>query len=112
MQTKKQRQEAEVKALLDKIPAELITLDSEALGGLEAKTAQELIEERNRKIFIKPANIEFDPRHKMKGKGGSAKRHHIRRTVIEESRMRNLKKDLGEFTFQLSLHGRTQHSTF
>ena len=32
----------------------------------------------------------------MKGKGGSAKRHHIRRTVVEEARKANLKKDLGK----------------
>ena len=48
----------------------------------------------NKKLFVKPSNIEFDPRHKMKGKGGSAKRHHIRRTVVEENRAKNLKSDL------------------
>ena len=42
------------------------------------------MEERNKKLFVKPSNIEFDPRAKMKGKGGSATRHHIRRTVIEQ----------------------------
>ena len=93
-QTAGQRREAEVKLLLDKIPADLITLDSDALGGVDVPTMQDKIEERNRKIFVKPSNIEFDPRNKMKGKGGSAKRHHIRRTVIEEARARNLKKDL------------------
>merc|ERR1711874_722792 len=93
-QTVKQRREAEVKLLLDKIPAELITLDSDALGGVDVPTLQDKIEKRNEKIFVKPSNIEFDPRNKMKGKGGSAKRHHIRRTVIEEARIRNLKKDL------------------
>jgi len=93
-QTVKQRKEAEVKMLLDKIPAELITLDGDSLTGVDAPTLDEQIAERNKKIFIKPANIEFDPRHKMKGKGGSAKRHHIRRTVIEEARKKNLKADL------------------
>lgn len=93
-QTVSQRKEAEVKLLMDKISPELITLDGDALGGVDVPTLQDKIDERNKKIFIKPSNIEFDPRHKMKGKGGSAKRHHIRRTVIEESRNRNLNKDL------------------
>jgi len=93
-QTVSQRKEAEVKLLMDKIAPELITLDGDALGGVDVPTLQDKIDERNKKIFIKPSNIEFDPRNKMKGKGGSAKRHHIRRTVIEESRNRNLKKDL------------------
>ena len=66
-------------------------------------TVQEQIEERNKKIFIKPANIEFDPRHKMKGKGGSAKRHHIRKAVIEQARNTNLKGDLGKFYISFSL---------
>jgi hypothetical protein len=62
-------------------------------------TLQEKIEERNKKLFIKPSNIEFDPRHKMKGKGGSAKRHHIRKQVIEEARRANLKSDIGKILF-------------
>ena len=79
------------------IPAELITLDGDSLTGVDVPTVQEQIEERNKKIFIKPANIEFDPRHKMKGKGGSAKRHHIRKAVIEQARNTNLKGDLGKY---------------
>ena len=74
----------------------MITLDCDALTGVDAPTLQEKLEERNKKLFIKPANIEFDPRHKMKGKGGSAKRHHIRKQVIQEARRSNLKTDLGE----------------
>ena len=93
-QTVKQRQESEVKLLLDKISPDLISVDREALGGVDMPTLEEKIQERNKKLFIKPANIEFDPRQKMKGKQGSAKRHHIRRTVIEQSRGANLRQDL------------------
>ena len=101
-QTVKQRQESEVKSLLDKIAPELITVDREALAGVDAPTLEEKIEERNKKLFIKPVNIEFDPRQKMKGKQGSAKRHHIRRTVIEQNRNSKLKEDL------LNKHGRRE----
>ena len=93
-QTVKQRQESEVKSLLDKIPFELISVDREALTGVDAPTLEEKIEERNKKLFIKPMNIEFDPRQKMKGKQGSAKRHHIKRTVVEQNRSSKLKNDL------------------
>lgn len=93
-QNVKQRKEAEVKQLLDKVPPELISLDREALAGVDVPTLQDKIEERNKKLFVKPSNIEFDPRQKMKGKGGSATRHHIRRTVVEQARKRNLKDDL------------------
>merc|ERR1712059_86480 len=55
-QTVKQRKEAEVKALLDKVPAELITLDKEALAGVGVPTMQEKIDDRNKKLFIKPEN--------------------------------------------------------
>jgi len=93
-QTVKQRKEAEVKLLMDKVAPELITVDREALAGVDIPTMQEKIDERNKKLFVKPSNIEFDPRNKMKGKGGSAKRHHIRRTVVQENRSKNLKADL------------------
>ena len=93
-QTVKQRQESEVKLLLDKISPDLISVDREALGGVDMPTLEEKIQERNKKLFIKPVNIEFDPRQKMKGKQGSAKRHHIRRTVIEQSRGAKLRQDL------------------
>ena len=76
---------------MDKVTPELITVDREALAGVDMPTLQEKIDERNKKLFVKPSNIEFDPRHKMKGKGGSAKRHHIRRTVVEQTRAANLK---------------------
>jgi len=95
-QTVKQRKEAEVKQLLDKVAPELITVDRAALTGVDSKTLEEKIEERNKKIFIRPSNVEFDPRQKMKGKGGSAKRHHIRRTVVAERRAAGLKSDLQE----------------
>jgi hypothetical protein len=34
-----------------------------------------------------------------KGKGGSAKRHHIRKQVIAEARRANLKADLGKVSY-------------
>ena len=47
---------------------------------------QEKMAERNKKLSLKPAQIDFEPRNKMKGKGGTAKKSHIKRTVKEEER--------------------------
>ena len=44
----------------------------------------ETLEERKAKKYLKPATIEFEPKHKMKGKSGTVKRFHIKRTVQEE----------------------------
>ena len=37
-------------------------------------------------LALKPAQIDFEPRSKTKGKGGSAKLFHVKRTVKEEER--------------------------
>ena len=40
--------------------------------------------ERNKKLSLKPTQIDFEPRSKSKGKSGTAKKFHIKRTVKEE----------------------------
>ncbi|TRY62945.1 hypothetical protein TCAL_07271 [Tigriopus californicus] len=95
-QTKRQRREAEVKALLEKIPSELISLDPTQLGDVDVKTFEEKIAEKNSKLHLKPEKIDFEPRYKMKGKGGTAKRFHIKRTVRGEIKMRDLNQKLEE----------------
>lgn len=47
-QTKSQRKEAEVKALLDKIPPELITLDPDLVSGVDVQTLQQKTLDHNR----------------------------------------------------------------
>jgi U3 small nucleolar RNA-associated protein 7 len=95
-QTKKQKREAEVKMLLDKVSYELITIDGDALTGVDAQTLQDKIEESNKTLFMKPLDIKFDPRNKMKGKGGSAKRHYIRKKVEEQAKTAHLKMELAK----------------
>ncbi|XP_078327151.1 WD repeat-containing protein 46-like [Crassostrea virginica] len=91
-QTKKQRREAEVQMLLDKIPAEMIHLDTKAIGKVDMKTFMEKVEENNKVHFKKPMSISYEPKHKMKGKGSGRKKEQRKRGVIEESRRQTVKE--------------------
>jgi len=91
-QNKKQRREAEVKSLLEKIPSELISVNSRDLAEVNVEKLHETLEERKAKKYLKPATIEFEPKHKMKGKSGTVKRFHIKRTVQEERKWKQLKE--------------------
>ncbi|XP_018800214.1 PREDICTED: WD repeat-containing protein 46 [Bactrocera latifrons] len=72
-QTKSQRREHEVHALLEKIPPELITLDPNEISAVDVPTLQEKVDAKRSLFHLKPPKINFKSRHKMKGRGGSAK---------------------------------------
>ncbi|XP_011181714.2 WD repeat-containing protein 46 [Zeugodacus cucurbitae] len=72
-QTKSQRREHEVHALLEKIPAELITLNPNEISAVDVPTLQEKVDAKRSLFHLKPPKINFKSRHKMKGRGGSAK---------------------------------------
>ncbi len=85
-QNKKQRREAEVKALLEKIPHQLISINPRDLAEVNLDKLQENIEERKAKKYLKPQKVEFEPKNKSRGRSGTVKRFHIKRTVQEEQK--------------------------
>ncbi|XP_014368160.2 WD repeat-containing protein 46 [Papilio machaon] len=83
-QTKKQRKEAEVKALLEKIPAELITLDPFDVMQVDVPSMKEQMEAKKKLLHIKPKNVDFTPRHKNKGKTNIARKKIIKSAMRKE----------------------------
>ncbi|CAG5012136.1 unnamed protein product [Parnassius apollo] len=83
-QTKKQRKEAEVKALLEKIPAELITLNPFDVMEVDVPSMQEQMEARKKLLHLKPKNIDITPRHKNKGKTNIARKKIIKSSTRKE----------------------------
>lgn len=99
-QTKSQRRENEVHALLDKIPSEFIALNPSAIGQVDVPTFREKIEAKKKllvrskcvlylkfnKLFVlfqylKPPVVNFKRANKMKGKGGSANTAKVKKIV-------------------------------
>jgi hypothetical protein len=48
---------------------------------------QERLAGKTSKTFVKPPKIDFEPRNRTRGKSGTAKTFHIKRTVKEEAKM-------------------------
>ncbi|XP_061170108.1 WD repeat-containing protein 46-like isoform X1 [Saccostrea echinata] len=91
-QTKKQRREAEVQMLLDKIPADMIHLDTKMISKVDKKTFMEKVEENNKIHFKKPLAISYEPKHRMKGKGSGRKKEQRKKGVIEEHKKKTVKE--------------------
>ncbi|XP_061712038.1 WD repeat-containing protein 46 [Cydia pomonella] len=88
-QTKKQRKEAEVKALLEKIPPELITLNPFEVAEVDVPTMKEQMEAKKKLLYVKPKKVDLTPRRKNKGKTNIARKKIIkeasRKKYIEEA---------------------------
>ncbi|KAK8039714.1 putative UTP7-U3 snoRNP protein [Apiospora rasikravindrae] len=89
-ETVKQRREAEVKGLLNKLQPEMIALDPNFIGNLDLRSDQQRREARD--LDAKPVDIETDIKNRMRGKN-SALRKYLRKqraknNIIDEKRLK------------------------
>ncbi|ROW04071.1 hypothetical protein VSDG_00982 [Cytospora chrysosperma] len=88
-ETVKQRQEAEVKQLLNKLPPEMIALDPNFVGNLDLRSDKE--RQAARDLDAPAVDIETEIRNKARGRSGALKKYirkQRKRNVIDEKRMR------------------------
>lgn len=92
-ESKNQRKQWEVKALLEKIQPDLISLDPMKMGQVDKKTLEEKMIERNKKLFLKPQKIDFQPRLKMKGKSKTGRKE-ARKKAVKNANIQEFIKEV------------------
>uniref|UniRef100_A0A2M3Z6I1 Putative wd40-repeat-containing subunit of the 18s rrna processing complex n=1 Tax=Anopheles braziliensis TaxID=58242 RepID=A0A2M3Z6I1_9DIPT len=90
-QSRTQRREEEVHSLLEKIPAEFISLNPNQISEVDVPSAKARLEQKVKQLTMKPPKIDFEPRNR---KGISkAKRIKIKQNV-REARFREAAKEI------------------
>ncbi|XP_069491336.1 WD repeat-containing protein 46 isoform X2 [Ambystoma mexicanum] len=96
-QSKKQRQEWEVKALLEKVQPELITLDPKKLGEVDFLTMQQKHQEKVERLGYDPlAKEKFVPKHKKKGRSSTGNLLKRKKKVAHEEQRVQIRKTVQE----------------
>ncbi|KAL2155361.1 hypothetical protein VTH82DRAFT_102 [Thermothelomyces myriococcoides] len=88
-ETKKQRQEGEVKALLNKLQPEMIALDPNFIGNLDLRSEQQRKAERD--LDAPPVDIAQEIRNKARGKNSALKKYlrkQRKKNIIDEKRLK------------------------
>nr|DBA20443.1 TPA: hypothetical protein GDO54_017220 [Pyxicephalus adspersus] len=94
-ESKKQRQEWEVKALLEKIQPELITLDPTQLGEVDAITMEQKRKEQVERLGFDPyEKTRFAPRRKLKGRSSTGNILKRKKKVAHEEKREEIKKSV------------------
>lgn len=90
-ETRKQRQEAEVKSLLNKLQADTIALDPNFIGQLDQRSADQRAREKDLDMPAEDPLAKLKERNRGRGKN-SALRRHLRKkggkNIIDEKRLR------------------------
>ncbi|KAM0454240.1 hypothetical protein ACHAPV_008513 [Trichoderma viride] len=88
-ETNKQRQETEVRGLLNKLSPEMIALDPNFIGNIDLRSNEQRKAEKD--LDAKPVDIAEEIRNRARGKNGALKKYlrkQRKRNVIDEKRMR------------------------
>ncbi|PON26452.1 U3 small nucleolar RNA-associated protein [Trichoderma gamsii] len=88
-ETNKQRQETEVRGLLNKLSPEMIALDPNFIGNIDLRSDAQRKAEKD--LDAKPADIAEEIRNRARGKNGALKKYlrkQRKRNIIDEKRMR------------------------
>ncbi|KAM4640882.1 WD repeat-containing protein 46 [Discoglossus pictus] len=94
-ESKKQRQEWEVKALLEKVQPELITLDPTQLGEVDAITMNQKRKEQVERLGYDPhEETRFVPRHKLKGRSSSGSLLKRKKKVAHEQQRVKIRQSI------------------
>ena len=88
-----QRREMEVKALLDKIPADLIALDPTVLGTVDSKGLKNRLEDKKKVRYVKPQNIEFESKPK-KRRQKTAKKEKVKKELRDKEKRSEIKQNI------------------
>uniref|UniRef100_A0A8D1GYQ4 WD repeat-containing protein 46 n=1 Tax=Sus scrofa TaxID=9823 RepID=A0A8D1GYQ4_PIG len=93
--SRKQRQEWEVKALLEKVPAELICLDPRALAEVDVVSLEQEKKERIERLGYDPeAKAPFQPKPKQKGRSSTASLVKRKKKVMDEEHRDKVRQSL------------------
>ncbi|XP_004624300.1 WD repeat-containing protein 46 [Octodon degus] len=93
--SQKQRQEWEVKALLEKVPAELICLNPRALAEVDVISLEQQKKERVERLGYDPeAKVPFQPKPKRKGRSSSGSLVRRRKKVLEQEHRDKVRQSL------------------
>ncbi|XP_039221878.1 WD repeat-containing protein 46 [Crotalus tigris] len=93
--SRRQRQEWEVKAFLEKIPSELISLDPTELGRVDPISLDQQHKERAERLGFDPeAKAPFSPRRRLKGRDSAGSRLKRTKKVAAEEERALIRKSL------------------
>nr|XP_033781384.1 WD repeat-containing protein 46 isoform X2 [Geotrypetes seraphini] len=95
--SRKQRQEWEVKALLEKVQPDLITLEPGILGEVDFLTMEQKHKERVERLGFDPlAKEKFEPKHKKKGRSSTGQLLKRKKMVAEEEQRKLIRESVEE----------------